>query len=150
MPFFNSCICTIVRIILLCGRKEIKNRCQDGQDANFYLTFAADNSYDQTSQQQAYIRKLLHCPPQFSQSPSPCPSLPPQYHIEISDMEKQMVGLQESSSLFEVNLPDFKQLKQCRKELKLLKILWDYIMIVRSVHHDCQVRLSIICFRPGL
>ena len=42
-----------------------------------------------------------------------------------------MALLLESAGLFEVNVPDFKQLKQCRKEIKLLKQLWDYIVIVR-------------------
>ena len=51
-------------------------------------------------------------------------------------MEVEMALLLESAGLFEVNVPDFKQLKQCRKEIKLLKMLWDYIMIVRSSIED--------------
>jgi dynein heavy chain len=51
-------------------------------------------------------------------------------------MEKEMAQLLQSAQLFEVNVPDFKQLKQCRKELKLLKQLWDYIIIVRSSIDD--------------
>lgn len=47
-----------------------------------------------------------------------------------------MNALLESAGLFEVNVPDFKQLKQCRKELRLLKTLWDYIFIVRSSIDD--------------
>jgi len=33
-----------------------------------------------------------------------------------------MAQIQESASLFEINVPEFKLLKQCRKELKLLKV----------------------------
>ncbi|XP_046594204.1 dynein beta chain, ciliary [Neodiprion lecontei] len=51
---------------------------------------------------------------------------------EISMLERQMMDIQESASLFEVTVPDFKQLRQCRKELKMLKQLWDYVHIVRS------------------
>jgi len=51
-------------------------------------------------------------------------------------MEQEMKALIESASLFEVSVPDFKQLKQCRRELKLLKTLWDYITIVRSCIDD--------------
>ncbi|XP_070187600.1 dynein beta chain, ciliary-like isoform X2 [Littorina saxatilis] len=58
------------------------------------------------------------------------------YNEEICVMEKEMQQMLESASLFEVNVPDFKQLKQCRKELKLLKALWDYIVIVRSSIED--------------
>lgn len=43
-----------------------------------------------------------------------------------------MMDIQESASLFEVTVPDFKQLRQCRKELKMLKQLWDYVHIVQS------------------
>lgn len=43
-----------------------------------------------------------------------------------------MAEFNTSAGLFEVNLPDFKQLKQCRKEIVLLKQLWDYVFIVRT------------------
>ena len=43
-------------------------------------------------------------------------------HIKINIMEMEMGGLADSASLFEVNMPEFKQLKQCRKEVKLLKV----------------------------
>ncbi|KAL3857821.1 hypothetical protein ACJMK2_012454, partial [Sinanodonta woodiana] len=59
-----------------------------------------------------------------------------QYHLEIQAMETEMKSLLESAGLFEVMVPDFRQLKQCRKEIKLLKTLWDYIIIVRSSIND--------------
>lgn len=43
-------------------------------------------------------------------------------NLDIGEMEVEMRKLQESASLFEVNMPDFKQLKQCRRELKMLKV----------------------------
>lgn len=43
-----------------------------------------------------------------------------------------MRDIQQSASLFEVSVPEFKQLRQCRRELKMLKQLWDYVNIVRS------------------
>ena len=52
-----------------------------------------------------------------------------------------MASLLESASLFEVNVPDFKQLKQCRKEIGLLKTLWDYVFIVRSSIEDWKTTL---------
>lgn len=51
-------------------------------------------------------------------------------------MEKEMQALLESAGLFEVNVPDFKQIKQCRKEIILLKSLWDMVFIVRSSVDD--------------
>ena len=50
----------------------------------------------------------------------------------INDFEQQMLKLQESSTLFEVPVPEFKLLEQCRKEVKMLKQLWDYIFLVRT------------------
>ena len=47
-----------------------------------------------------------------------------------------MGALMESASLFEVNVPDFKQLKQCRREVVMLKVLWDLVGIVRSSIED--------------
>ena len=47
-----------------------------------------------------------------------------------------MAALQESAGLFEVSIPDYKQLKQCRKEIALLKTLWDYTFIIRSSIDD--------------
>ena len=55
-----------------------------------------------------------------------------QIHHSISEMEREMRLLQEAAELFEVNLPEFKQLKACRKELCMLKCLWDMISLVQS------------------
>jgi dynein heavy chain len=51
---------------------------------------------------------------------------------DISGMEQVMLALQESASLFEVNTPDYKQIKACRKEVTMLKGLWDTVLLVRS------------------
>ena len=50
----------------------------------------------------------------------------------IMEFEFEMQKLQESSTLFEVPVPEFKQIEQCRKEVKMLKQLWDYIFLVRT------------------
>ncbi|CAH1732929.1 unnamed protein product [Aphis gossypii] len=57
-------------------------------------------------------------------------------NTKIIDFEMNMAQIQESASLFEVNVPEFKLLKQCRKELKLLKQLWDYVHLVHSCIND--------------
>ena len=48
-------------------------------------------------------------------------------------MEKEMAELIEQSGIFDVTLPEFKQLKACRSELKSLKILWDYVIMIRMM-----------------
>ena len=59
-----------------------------------------------------------------------------QGHLDIATMEREMQMLNDSAALFEVTVPDFKQVKQCRKEIKLLKQLWDYIYLVRTTFDD--------------
>lgn len=51
---------------------------------------------------------------------------------EICNMEKEMDALHESAGLFEVNFPDYKQLRACRKEVFMLKHLWDMIFVVST------------------
>nr|XP_036878224.1 dynein heavy chain 11, axonemal [Manis javanica] len=50
---------------------------------------------------------------------------------ELEALEEEMLHMQESAHLFEVALPEYKQMKLCRKEIKLLKGLWDVIIYVR-------------------
>ncbi|XP_049715502.1 dynein axonemal heavy chain 9 isoform X3 [Elephas maximus indicus] len=56
-------------------------------------------------------------------------------HIEIQQMESTMASIFESAGLFEVTVPDYKQLRQCRREACQLKELWDTIEIVNSSIH---------------
>lgn len=41
---------------------------------------------------------------------------------DIFRLEEDMNAIYDSGSLFEVNVPEFKLLRQCRKELKMLKV----------------------------
>ncbi|XP_042303471.1 dynein axonemal heavy chain 9 [Sceloporus undulatus] len=59
-------------------------------------------------------------------------------HTELQEMEVTMASIHESAALFEVSVPDYKQLKQCRKEVYLLKELWDMISIVTSSMNDWE------------
>ena len=52
-----------------------------------------------------------------------------------------MAGLLESASLFEVNVPEYKQLRACRRESLLLKTLWDFVYIVRTSIDDWKTTL---------
>ncbi|KAG5897820.1 hypothetical protein JTB14_011820 [Gonioctena quinquepunctata] len=55
---------------------------------------------------------------------------------DMQSLEKKMWDIHESGSLFEVTVPDFKILKQCRRDLRLLKQLWDYVHIVHTCVDD--------------
>ncbi|KAM9424094.1 dynein axonemal heavy chain 9 isoform 2-T2 [Pholidichthys leucotaenia] len=54
------------------------------------------------------------------------------FHRQIQEREAVMASLMESASLFEVTVSEYKQLRQCRRELGLLKELWDMINTVDS------------------
>ncbi|XP_065217396.1 dynein beta chain, ciliary [Planococcus citri] len=55
-----------------------------------------------------------------------------EYHDELSKYETEMEKIQASASLFEVNMPEFKPLRQSRRELRMLKQLWDYVHLVNN------------------
>ncbi|XP_062977556.1 dynein axonemal heavy chain 17 [Elgaria multicarinata webbii] len=67
--------------------------------------------------------------------PDPYKSLNKQQKM-ITAMEKEMEALSKSASLFEVSVPDYKQLKACHKEVRLLKELWDMIVLVNQSIND--------------
>ncbi|KAG5856708.1 hypothetical protein ANANG_G00010770 [Anguilla anguilla] len=51
-------------------------------------------------------------------------------HREIRTLEEEMTQLQESSHLFEVSVPEYRQLKFCRREIVILKQVWDIVVYV--------------------
>ena len=53
------------------------------------------------------------------------------HYREYTAMETVMNQLAKSSELFNVKLPEYKQLKLCRRELGMLKGLWDQIDMIR-------------------
>ena len=55
-----------------------------------------------------------------------------QANVLIMEMEKDMNNFQNSAVLFEVEVPKFEALHDCRREIKMLKQLWDYIFLVRT------------------
>ncbi|XP_044194722.1 dynein heavy chain 9, axonemal isoform X6 [Thunnus albacares] len=64
-------------------------------------------------------------------SENPCQMLDT-FHRQIQEREAVMASLLESASLFEVTVSEYKQLRQCRREVGLLKELWDMITVVES------------------
>ncbi|XP_028983813.1 dynein axonemal heavy chain 11 isoform X2 [Betta splendens] len=50
----------------------------------------------------------------------------------IQDLEKELAELQESTNLFDVTVPDYKDIKLCRREITVLKELWDIVTFVQS------------------
>jgi dynein heavy chain len=53
-------------------------------------------------------------------------------NLDLEDMEVKVKTLESESGLFEVTVPKFPVTKQCRRENRMLKQLWDYIYLVRT------------------
>ncbi|KAM5271528.1 dynein axonemal heavy chain 11 [Ctenodactylus gundi] len=51
---------------------------------------------------------------------------------ELETLEDEMGQMQDSAHLFEVALPEYRQMKQCRRDIRLLKELWDVIIYIRG------------------
>lgn len=47
-------------------------------------------------------------------------------------MEEELIKLRRQAQLFEVVLPEYRQLTSCRRELTLLKSVWDWVYFIRS------------------
>ncbi|XP_067892376.1 dynein axonemal heavy chain 11 [Heterodontus francisci] len=57
-------------------------------------------------------------------------------HWYIMKLETEMHSLQETAELFEVSVPDYKQLKQCSSDIVLLKSVWDMVFFVQTSIDD--------------
>lgn len=59
-----------------------------------------------------------------------------QVNLELNIMETQMKNLCDSAALFELNPPDDNKLRQCRKEIRMVKQIWDFVYAVESCVDD--------------
>ncbi|XP_055624132.1 dynein beta chain, ciliary-like isoform X2 [Toxorhynchites rutilus septentrionalis] len=59
-----------------------------------------------------------------------------QVNLELNIMETQMKNLCDSAALFELNPPDDNKLRLCRKEIRMVKQIWDFVYAVESCVND--------------
>ncbi|XP_006886407.1 PREDICTED: dynein heavy chain 17, axonemal [Elephantulus edwardii] len=85
--------------------------------------------------QYEFREKFRQDAPFSFSDPQPYKSLNKQQK-SIEAMEAVMEELSKTGSLFEVTVPDYKQLKACHKEVRLLKELWDMIFMVNTSIDD--------------
>ncbi|NXE57526.1 DYH17 protein, partial [Casuarius casuarius] len=85
--------------------------------------------------QQGFREKFREEAPFSYTNPDPYKSLNKQQK-SIAALESDMAALSTSAGLFEVSVPDYKQLKACHKEVRLLKELWDMIVLVNTSIDD--------------
>ncbi|XP_009879601.1 PREDICTED: dynein heavy chain 17, axonemal [Charadrius vociferus] len=81
--------------------------------------------------QHAFREKFREKAPFSYTDPDPYKSLNKQQK-SIAAMESDMAALSKSAGLFEMSVPKYKQLKACHREVRLLKELWDMIVLVNT------------------
>lgn len=52
--------------------------------------------------------------------------------LEISALEERQKSLSESAVLFELQGPDASKIERCRKDLQLLKVMWDFAITIQT------------------
>ncbi|XP_021270931.1 dynein heavy chain 17, axonemal [Numida meleagris] len=85
--------------------------------------------------QHALREKFREKAPLSYTDPEPYRSLNKQQK-SIAAMESDLAALSKSAGLFEVAVPEYKQLKACHREVRLLKQLWDMIVLVNTSIDD--------------
>ncbi|XP_047352693.1 dynein beta chain, ciliary-like [Vespa velutina] len=53
-------------------------------------------------------------------------------NVEIMKFENELNDLKKTANIFEHRVEEFKHIVQARRELKLVKMLWDYVNIIRT------------------
>lgn len=71
----------------------------------------------------------------LSSCPNPYQSLD-QYNAQIEELEDYMASLNKAANLFEVNMPEFKMIKNCRNEIIILKKIWDLNSYIESCFEE--------------
>ena len=62
-------------------------------------------------------------------------------HFEVLTMESEATALRNSCELFELNIPTYKQLLDCRRDVGMLKIIWDLVGLVNYMFEEWRSTL---------
>ncbi|KAJ3220317.1 hypothetical protein HK099_004389 [Clydaea vesicula] len=62
-------------------------------------------------------------------------------HNSILNMELEAQGLKTSCELFELNIPTYKQLSDCRRDIPMLKSVWDVVGLVTYMFEEWRQTL---------
>ncbi|NXI41699.1 DYH17 protein, partial [Galbula dea] len=83
------------------------------------------------SQQHAFRERFQEEAPFSYTDPDPYKSLN-KLRKSITAMENDVAALSKSAKLFKVPVPEYKMLKVCGREMRLLKELWDMVILVNT------------------
>jgi dynein heavy chain len=80
-------------------------------------------------------------PFKFEIGPTKAYEILDQNQLEIVHMEQEASGLKESADLFELSIPVYKQLSDCRREISMIKTLWDMVSLVTFLFDSWKTTL---------
>ncbi|KAJ3051836.1 hypothetical protein HK097_007152 [Rhizophlyctis rosea] len=75
-------------------------------------------------------------PFKFEIGPSRAYELIDQAHLDVLAMENEASALKTSCELFELNVPNYRQLSDCRRDVGMLKSVWDVVGLVTFMFNE--------------
>ncbi|KAJ3198630.1 hypothetical protein HDU82_001178, partial [Entophlyctis luteolus] len=64
-----------------------------------------------------------------------------QCHMDVLAMEHEAQGIKTSCELFELNVPNYKQLLDCRRDIGMMKSVWDVVSLVTFMFEEWRTTL---------
>ncbi|KAI8812367.1 dynein heavy chain and region D6 of dynein motor-domain-containing protein [Cladochytrium replicatum] len=64
-----------------------------------------------------------------------------QVHMDVLAMETEAASLKTSCELFELNVPTYRQLSECRRDIGMLKSVWDLVGLVTFMFQEWRTTL---------
>ncbi|KAJ3364693.1 hypothetical protein GGF32_001332 [Allomyces javanicus] len=80
-------------------------------------------------------------PFKFEVGPTHAYTLLDSSHADVTAMEEEHAAIKKSSEIFEINLPHFKQLGDCRRDIGMLKQVWDVVGLVTFMFEEWRTTL---------
>ncbi|KAI9142914.1 dynein heavy chain and region D6 of dynein motor-domain-containing protein [Paraphysoderma sedebokerense] len=80
-------------------------------------------------------------PFKFEIGPESAFTLLDQVHLDVMAMENEAAALRKSSEIFEINVPQYKQLSDCRRDVGMLKQVWDLVGLVKFMFEEWRLTL---------
>ncbi|KAJ3191413.1 hypothetical protein HK101_007802 [Irineochytrium annulatum] len=62
-------------------------------------------------------------------------------HMDVFAMETEAAALKNSCELFELNVPTYRQLSDCRRDIGMLKSVWDVVSLVTFMFQEWRMTL---------
>ncbi|KAJ3249578.1 hypothetical protein HDU78_000105 [Chytriomyces hyalinus] len=62
-------------------------------------------------------------------------------HLDVLAMESEAAAIKGSCELFELNVPNYKQLSDCRRDVGMLKSVWDVVSLVTYMFEEWRTTL---------